>query len=101
MDFQGNIPTFLHIFRSKYRDSNLFIMPIEKDAIYVMDKDYVEFEALFAMEQTEAFFVTRAKQNMVFDVTETNYNIDPKTGLVRNQTIVLTGLGLRNFIQFR
>jgi len=93
LDLRGSIPTFVHISHGKYHDSNVLdIMPIEKDAIYVMDKAYVDFEALFAMEQSGAFFVTRSKNNMVFEIIETNYNIDHKTGLVSDQTIVLTGV---------
>lgn len=93
LDLRGSIPTFVHISHGKYHDSNVLdIMPIEKDAIYVMDKAYVDFEALFAMEQSGAFFVTRSKNNMVFEIIETNYNIDHKIGLVSDQTIVLTGV---------
>ena len=93
LDLRGSIPTFIHISHGKYHDSNVLdIMPFEKDAIYVMDKAYVDFEALFAMEQSGAFFVTRSKNNMVFEIIETNYNIDHKTGLVSDQTIVLTGV---------
>ena len=93
LDLRGSIPTFVHISHGKYHDSNVLdIMPIEKDAIYVMDKAYVDFEALFAMEQSGAFFVTRSKNNMVFEIIDSNYNIDHKTGLVSDQTIVLTGV---------
>jgi hypothetical protein len=93
LDLRGSIPTFVHITHGKYHDSNVLdIMPIEKDAIYVMDKAYVDFEALFAMEQSGAFFVTRSKNNMVFEIIDSNYNIDHKTGLVSDQTIVLTGV---------
>lgn len=93
LDLRGSIPTFIHISHGKYHDSNVLdFMPLEKDAIYVMDKAYVDFAALYEMEQAEAFFVTRAKDNMVFEVIETNYNIDEHTGLVSDQTIVLTGV---------
>lgn len=93
LDLRGSIPTFVHISHGKYHDSNVLdIMPIEKDAIYVMDKAYVDFEALFAMEQSGAFFVTRSKNNMVFEIIDSNYNIDHKTGLVSDQTIVLKGV---------
>lgn len=93
LDLRGSIPTFIHISHGKYHDSNVLdFMSIEKDAIYVMDKAYVDFAALYEMEQVGAFFVTRAKENMVFEVIETNYNIDELTGLISDQTIVLTGV---------
>ena len=93
LDLRGSIPAFIHITHGKYHDSNVLdIMPIERNAIYVMDKAYVDFEALFEIEQKGAFFVTRAKQNMHFDVTETNYNIDERTGLISDQVIILRGV---------
>jgi len=93
LDLRGSVPTFVHISHGKYHDSNVLdIMPFEPSAVYVMDKAYVDFEALFAMDQAEAFFVTRAKQNMNFEVVETSYNIDPATGLVSDQTIALKGV---------
>lgn len=93
LDLRGSIPTFIHISHGKYHDSNVLdFIPIEKDAIYVMDKAYVDFAALYEMELVGAFFVTRAKENMVFEVIETNYNIDERTGLISDQTIVFTGV---------
>lgn len=93
LDLRGSIPIFIHISHGKYNDSNVLdIMPIEKDAIYVMDKAYVDFEALFAMNKEGAFFVTRAKQNMDIEVIEANYSIDEKTGLVSDQTIIFKGI---------
>ena len=93
LDLRGSIPTFIHISHGKYHDSNVLdILPFEKDATYVMDKAYVDFAALFEMEKAGAFFVTRAKQNMRFEVIQTNGNIDEATGLVSDQSIVLTGV---------
>lgn len=93
LDLRGSIPTFIHISHGKYHDSNVLdFMPIERDAIYVMDKAYVDFVALYQMEQVGAFFVTRAKDNMVFAVTHNNDNLDEQAGLISDQTIVLTGI---------
>ena len=93
LDLRGSIPTFVHISHGKYHDSNVLdIMPLERDDIYVMDRAYVDFEALFEVDRAEAFFVTRAKQNMSFEVVETNYNIDQTTGLMSDQTIALKGV---------
>ena len=93
LDLRGSIPTFIHISHGKYHDSNVLdFMPIERNAIYVMDKAYVDFVALYQMEQVGAFFVTRAKDNMVFAVTHNNDNLDEQAGLISDQTIVLTGI---------
>jgi hypothetical protein len=92
LDLRGSIPSFIHITDGKYHDSNALdvIIPIP-DAIYLMDKAYVDFVALYRMQQTGAYFVTRAKSPLVYSVKEQNFNIDESTGLRADKTIVLTG----------
>ena len=42
---------------------------IEPSAIYLMDRGYVDFNRLFKLiTKKNAFFVTRAKDNMLFEV---------------------------------
>lgn len=82
LDLRGSIPSFIHITHGKYHDSNVLdIIDISPWAIYVMDKAYVDFEALYRIHTNNAYFVTRAKKNMKYEVIETNYNIDENTGL--------------------
>jgi len=48
LDLRGSIPEFILITDGKYHDSNaLDVIPFYANAIYVMDKAYVDFEALF------------------------------------------------------
>lgn len=92
LDLRGSIPTFIHITDGKYHDSNILdIMPPTPDAIYLMDKAYIDFAALYNIHKTGAFFVTRAKVSMVYEVIECNFNIDLSTGLRTDRTIQLTG----------
>lgn len=92
LSLRGNIPTFIHITHGKYHDSNfLDVFEIEPWAIYVMDKAYVDFEALFNINEHNAYWITRAKSNMRYEVIETNYNIDEDTGLRGDYAIRLTG----------
>ena len=56
-----------------------------------MDRAYVDFEALFRINQQDAFFVTRAKSTIKYKVVEQNFNIDQTTGLRSDKTIMLTG----------
>jgi len=43
LDLRGNIPTYILITDGRYHDSKVLdVMPIQPDAIYVMDKAYVE-----------------------------------------------------------
>lgn len=92
LDLRGSIPTFIHITDGKYHDSNVLdIMPPAPDAIYLMDKAYIDLLALYNIHKAGAFFVTRAKVSMAYDVVERNFNIDLSTGLRTDRTIQLTG----------
>lgn len=90
LNLRGSIPEFVLISDGKYHDSNaLDIIIPQPDAIYLMDKAYVDFEALFRINQAEAFFVTRAKSSLRYDVVEQNFNIGKDTGLRTDKTITL------------
>lgn len=91
IDLRGSIPDFILITDERYHDSNALdeIIPIA-DAIYLIDKAYVDFEALYRMHKCGAYFVTRAKKVLKYDVVEQNYNIDQTTGLRTDKTIMLT-----------
>ena len=92
LDLRGNIPIFIHVTHGKWHDSNaLDLIPYQRGSIYVMDRAYMDLAALYELDQAEAFFVTRAKQNISFEVVETNYNIDPSTGLRNDRTVVFKG----------
>jgi len=92
LDLRGSIPTFILITDGKYHDSNVLdvIVPIP-EAIYLMDKAYIDFVALYNMHKAEAFFVSRAKSKMAYLVVESNFNIDERTGLRGDKVIQLTG----------
>lgn len=93
LDLRGSIPAFILITDGKYHDSNaLDVMNFVPDAIYLMDKAYVDFEALYKIHLINAFFVTRAKSTMQFIITEQNFNIDQNTGLRADKTVELTGV---------
>ena len=65
LDLRGAIPSFIHISDGKLHDVNVLdILPVEAGAFYVMDRGYVDFGRLYAMHQSGAFFVTRAKSNI-------------------------------------
>jgi len=92
LDLRGSIPTFIHITDGKYHDSNVLdILPPTPEAIYLMDKAYIDFVALYNIHKAGAFFVTRAKISMAYDVVERNFNVDLSTGLRTDRTIQLTG----------
>ena len=92
LDLRGSIPTFIYITDGKYHDSNALdvIVPLP-NAIYLMDKAYVDFAALYRINNSNAFFVTRAKISLDYGIIERNYNIDEKCGLRSDQIIELKG----------
>ena len=61
------------------------------EAIYLMDKAYVDFAALYNIHRAGAFFVARAKVTFDYRNVECNCNIDENTGLRNDKTINLNG----------
>ena len=91
LDLRGNIPAFILVTDGKYHDSNVLdVINFVPDAIYLMDKAYVDFEALYKIHLINAFFVTRAKSSMKYTIIEQNFNIDQDTGLRADKTVELT-----------
>ena len=91
LDLRGNIPTFLHISDGKMHDVNVLDLLVpEPGAFYVMDRGYIDFERLHRLHDAGSFFVTRAKSNLKA-VRRYSHPIDRSTGLICDQTIVLTG----------
>lgn len=89
LNLQGNIPTFIHITDGKYHDVNaLDKIAILKDAIYVMDKAYIDFKRLYKLNKKDAFFVVRAKSNLKFRAV-TSKKVDKTKGLRCDQLIIL------------
>lgn len=66
-------------------------MKLSPFAIYAMDKAYIDFAALFRIDRCNAYFVTRAKDDMQFEILEKNYNLDETIGLRGDYLIKLTG----------
>lgn len=92
LDLRGNIPSFILITDGKFHDSNVLdILSPNPDAIYIMDKAYIDFKALNKMHKLGAFFISRAKSTIDYSVIENNYNIDENTGLRSDKIIELNG----------
>ncbi len=92
LDLRGSIPSYILITDGKYHDSNVLDMltPVA-DAIYIMDKAYIDFKALYHLHEFGAFFISRAKNTMDYSVIESNFNIVESTGLRSDKIIELNG----------
>ncbi len=67
LNLRGSIPEFIRITEAKVHDVNILdeLIP-EPGSFYVMDRAYIGFERLYLLNQCGAFFVVRAKRNLVF-----------------------------------
>ena len=92
LDLRGSIPTNIHITDGKWHDSNeLDVLIPEPYAVYVMDKAYVDFEALFRFHQAQSFWVSRPKENMKFKTIEQMETPDAESGIIEDARIRVTG----------
>ena len=92
MDLKGSIPIFIRLTEASIHDSKVMDeIPVVANAYYLMDKGYVKFESLYKhFHQNHAWFVTRAKDNMLYTVSESR-EVDAQAGLISDETIQLTG----------
>lgn len=90
IDLRGSIPSFIKITDGKVHDVNILddLIP-EPGSFYVMDRGYLDFTRLYAISQLMAFFVIRSKTNLKFQRIY-SHPIDKSTGLICDQTIVLS-----------
>ncbi len=91
LDLRGNIPSFIHVSDGKVHDVNVLDLMIpEPAAIYIMDRAYLDFERLFTLHDSGAFFVTRAKANSdlrrIYSAPS-----DRAQGIICDQTVALSG----------
>jgi hypothetical protein len=90
LDLRGSIPTFISLTTGKVHDVNVLdILPLEKDSVIAIDRGYVDFTRLYALNLFPVFFVIRAKSN--FRCRRLNsQKVDKTLGLRSDQRIVLT-----------
>jgi hypothetical protein len=91
LDLRGNIPTFIHISDGKVHEVNILdqLLP-EPGAFYIMDRGFLDFEGLYRFHQAGSFFVTRGKSNLKVQ-RRYSHPVDRETGLICDQSVVLTG----------
>src|SRR5271168_2668306 len=96
LDLRGNIPSFIHVSDGKLADVHALDMLIpEAGAVYVMDRGYIDYARLYVLHQAGAFFVTRAKSNLLAHRVY-SAPADRSTGVIADQTIALDGVATRH-----
>jgi hypothetical protein len=89
LDLRGAIPTFLHITDGTVHDVNVLdlLLP-EPGAFYVMDRGYLDFERLDALQRAGSFFVIRARSNFKCRRVYSR-PVNRRTGLICDQLVEL------------
>jgi hypothetical protein len=91
LNLQNNIPSFISITDGSVHDVNILDeLVAEIGAFYVVDKGYIDFERLYKLNISSAYFVTRAKENLNFKRIY-SYQVDKTLGLICDQSILLKG----------
>ena len=66
LDLRGSIPSFIQITDGKVHDVNILdILIPEPGSIYLFDRRYTDFARLYTVHLYGAFFVIRAKSNLL------------------------------------
>lgn len=91
LDLAGNIPAYLWITDAKTGDVRILdVLAVEPGSIYVMDRGYIDFARLYRLHRARATFVVRARKDLRFR-RRYSHTVDRTTGLICDQTIVLSG----------
>jgi hypothetical protein len=90
LDLRGNIPAFIRVTDGKVHDVNMLdeITP-EAGAFYVMDRAYIDFERLFVLTLSSAFFVVRTKSNVLLQ-RRYSHAVDKSSGVRSDQMVILS-----------
>jgi hypothetical protein len=85
IDLRGPIPTCIHVTAARGHDVLwLDHLLFEPGAFYVMDRGYMDFKRLHRIAASQAFFVTRAKDNLRFS-RQRSGPVDHASGLRSDQ----------------
>lgn len=89
LDLKTEIPEFILFSNADVHDVNaLDLIQFEANSFYIMDRGYVDYKRLYKIHQCEAFFITRAKDNMSYRRLYSHQK-DVTNGVLYDQTIVL------------
>lgn len=89
LNLQNNIPAFISITDGSVHDVNILDeLLTEIGAFYIIDRGYIDFERLYRLSMSNAYFVTRAKSNLQFQRLY-SHHVDKSQGLICDQSIFL------------
>lgn len=92
LDYSGQIPSFAVITDGKQHDIKVarkIFMPVA-DSITCFDKGYIDFKWFYSLEKEHGYFVTRAKDNLKYEIIG-QQDTNNKKGVLKDTIIKLTG----------
>jgi hypothetical protein len=93
LDHEGYLPTFAHITDGKTHEVKLAQrLSLPPGAVVAMDRGYNDYALFAAWCEHEIFFVTRMKDNAVYEVVET-LRLPEGRNILTDQIILLSGTG--------
>jgi Transposase DDE domain/Domain of unknown function (DUF4372) len=89
LDLKTAIPEFILFSTASVHDVNVLdVIHFEANSFYVMDRGYVDYKRLYKVHTSNAFFITRAKDNMNYRRLYSSPK-DVAAGIIYDQTIML------------
>jgi hypothetical protein len=89
LDLKTSIPEFVYFSTASVHDVNaLDFISFEANSFYIMDRGYVDYKRLFKIHQCNAFYITRAKDNMNCRRVK-SYPSDKSNGVLCDQSVLL------------
>ncbi len=90
-DIKTSIPSYIHVSPASVNDMNaLDLLYYEPGGYYILDRGYIDYERLFRIHQSSAYFVIRAKDNLQFRRLYSN-KVNKDNGVLIDQIGKLTG----------
>ncbi|MEO6814450.1 MAG: IS4 family transposase, partial [Ginsengibacter sp.] len=88
IDLKTSIPEFILFSNASVHDVNaLDYICFEANSFYIMDRGYVDYKRLYKIHSADAFFVTRAKDNMNYRRLYSHPK-DKNNGVLYEQTVM-------------
>ncbi len=88
LDLRTAIPEFIHITPASVHEVHaLDVIHFEANSFYVIDRGYIDLKRLYKIHQTDAFFITRAKDKMSWRRVKTLPG-DRTAGVMSDQSIL-------------
>lgn len=89
LDLKTSIPEFILFSNASVHDVNVLdVITFEANSFYIIDRGYVDYKRLYKIHMCNAFFVTRAKDNMNYRRLYSHPK-DKTKGILFDQTILL------------